>query len=105
MSREVERLRERAIEIYFVGQVRALGGHAPKWSSPGSAGVPDRIAILPGGHTVFVELKAPGGELSPLQKQWLQKLEKLGHQVAVLWSKADVDQFISEVKRNAVHPA
>mgnify|MGYP006914492767 CR=1 FL=1 len=35
--------------------VKSTGGVAPKFTSPGFDGVPDRIVLLPGGHLAFVE--------------------------------------------------
>ena len=47
----------------------------------GSSGWPDRLCILPGGHTVWVELKRPGGKASALQTKRQQTLKDLGHAV------------------------
>lgn len=44
-----------------------MGGLAPKFTSPGFDGVPDRLILLPGGKVAFIELKAPGKTLRPLQ--------------------------------------
>jgi len=53
-------MRERDIEAYLRDQIKRLGGIAYKFVSPGNAGVPDRLVLLPGAGVVFVELKAPG---------------------------------------------
>ena len=50
-------MKERDIEVLLRDGVKQLGGKAYKWVSPGNAGVPDRIVILPGGKVIFVELK------------------------------------------------
>lgn len=90
-------MRESALEWYFVQKVEQIGGRAPKWVSPGNRGVPDRLVILPGGRTVYVELKSPGKPLGPLQVRWARILRNLGHQVYKIDSHDDIDRFIQEV--------
>jgi Holliday junction resolvase len=90
-------MRESALERRLVREVKRLGGRAPKWVSPGNRGVPDRIVLLPGGRTVFVEMKAPGERPEPLQEKWARELRKLGHQVYVIDSHEGIDRFIREV--------
>ena len=53
-------MRERQIEQNLAKVVKEAGGIAPKFTSPGFAGMPDRLVLLPGGHIGFVEVKAPG---------------------------------------------
>ena len=53
-------LLEKKIEQKLVREVKKKGGIAPKWVSPGFAGIPDRIVLLPKGKIAFVEVKAPG---------------------------------------------
>ena len=78
--------------------VREHGGLALKFISPGTAGVPDRLVLLPGGRAVFVELKAPGKKLRPLQQKRKAQLQALGFRVYVIDSKEAIQQFIeSEV--------
>lgn len=75
---EVNEMRERAIEQRLVREVKLMGGIVPKFTSPGFDGVPDRIVLLPGGKMGFVELKAPGQIMRPLQVQRKRQLEGLG---------------------------
>lgn len=91
-------MRESALESRLVREVKSIGGIATKWSSPGSNGVPDRIVLLPNARTVFVEMKAPGKPLQPLQEYWAKKLRALGHSVYKLDSVEDIAKFIEEVK-------
>lgn len=91
-------MRESALEKKLVEAVRKIGGYALKWTSPGSAGVPDRIVLLPGGRTVFVEMKAPGGKLGPLQVWWGERLETLGHTCYTISSVEGIEKFIEEVR-------
>ncbi len=91
-------MRETTLERRLVREVERIGGLAPKWISPGNRGVPDRIVILPGGGTVYVEMKAPGKPLAPLQEHWKRKLLKLGHRHYKIDSNEDIDRFIDEVR-------
>lgn len=91
-------MRERDIETHLRKQVKAAGGIAYKWTSPGNAGVPDRIVVLPGGRVHFVELKAPGQKPTPLQLAQHRKLDTLGCIVWVIDSKEGVDAFLQEVQ-------
>lgn len=90
-------MRESTLERRLVREVERIGGRAPKWVSPGNRGVPDRLVILPGGRTVYVEMKAPGKPLEPLQAKWAKTLRSLGHKVYKIDSHDDIDRFIAEV--------
>ena len=56
-------MKESEIEARLVRGVKALGGVAYKFVSPGNVGVPDRVVVLPGGRVIFVELKADAREV------------------------------------------
>lgn len=90
-------MRESLLEQRLVREVKRIGGIAPKWTSPGNGGVPDRIVILPGGKTVYVEMKAPGKQLTPLQERWRAILLGLGHKHYKLDSIEAINHFIREV--------
>ena len=77
-------MREKQIEMKLVEAVRRRGGLCPKFISPGLAGAPDRIVLLPGGHMAFAELKAPGRKLRPLQVVRGEQLRALGFRVYVI---------------------
>ena len=74
-------MREKTIETKLVKAVKEKGGIAPKFVSPGLDGVPDRLVLLPGGKIAFIELKATGKKLRPLQVRRKSQLEKLGFSV------------------------
>jgi hypothetical protein len=42
-----------------------------------------------------VELKQPGGRLSPLQKVFAAEMERLGQNYTVLSSKREIDEWLS----------
>ena len=52
-------MRETKIEAKLIQAVRLRGGICPKLVCPGYSGMPDRIALLPGGKLAFIEVKAP----------------------------------------------
>jgi hypothetical protein len=52
-------------------------------------GLPDLLILLPG-VTLFVETKAPGGKLSPIQRAVHEEIERAGGYVLVARSVEDV---------------
>lgn len=88
---------ERAIEQRLVEAVRKAGGLCPKFVSPGWDGVPDRIVLLPGGKMGFVELKAPGQKLRPLQRRRREQLERLGFRVFVIDGVEQIGGVLHEI--------
>ena len=86
---------ERRIEQHLVRRAKEAGGVAWKWVSPGTAGVPDRVLIMPNGRVVFVELKRPGGKLSAIQVRTHALLAGLGADVRVIDSREGVDALFA----------
>ncbi|WP_447716857.1 VRR-NUC domain-containing protein [Pluralibacter gergoviae] len=80
-------VRESSIEKHLAAAVKAAGGRAYKFVSPGRRSVPDRIVLLPGGRIVFVECKAPGESPRADQLREHERLRALGFNVVVLDSK------------------
>ena len=80
--------------MYFRKAVEARGGVAFKFVSPSHRGVSDRVVCLQG-QTWFVELKRPGGRLSPLQRVFAAEMERLGQRYACLSSREEVDEWLS----------
>lgn len=89
---------EREIEQALVREVRKAGGIAPKFTSPGNAGMPDRLIILPGGKVSFVELKAPGQKPRPLQLRQMDRLTQLGCMVRTLDHPNQIQDLINEIR-------
>ena len=77
-------MREKQIERKLTIAAKNMGGIAPKFTSPGFDGMPDRIVLLPGGRLGFVEVKAPGKVPRPLQEARHQVLRHLGFLIYVL---------------------
>jgi hypothetical protein len=92
-------MRESTIERYLTQRVKQEGGVAYKFTSPSARGVADRIVCLPGGQTWFVELKAPGGRMSLLQKIFADEMSRMEQNYVCLWSKQEVDEWIREQLR------
>ena len=98
-------MKESTIEARLVREVRKRGGLCYKFTSPGSPGVPDRIVILPGGITVYVELKTEVGRLANIQKWQISEIQKRGATVRVLKGMEQVLAFLEEVDRGEIRPA
>lgn len=90
---------ESEIEKKLRDEVKKLGGKAYKFVSPGNAGVPDRLVILPGNKIGFAELKRPGGKPRPLQKAQIKKIQSLGAFVMVVDSEEKIKEFIKELNK------
>lgn len=97
---------ESRIEKKLCDGIKALGGRAYKFVSPGISGVPDRIVCLPNGAVVFAELKSRRGVLSKQQLHRIKELRRMKHRVYVLNSEEKVEQFLSEIGKelgNEIH--
>jgi len=84
---------ERDIERALVRRVTALGGMCEKFTSPGRRSVPDRLITMPGGHIIFVELKAPGKKPTELQKRDHARRRALGCEVRVIDTMEGANAF------------
>ncbi len=93
---------ESDIERRFKKAVERQGGKTLKFVSPGTAGVPDRLVLLPGGRALFAELKAPGRKMRPLQRKRCKQLQDLGFQVYEVDSVASIRRFVTEVFNSEV---
>lgn len=91
-------MREKTLEQKFRATVKAAGGLAVKFTSPGFDGVPDRLALLPDGKMAFVEVKAPGEKPRPLQLSRHRLLRRLGFKVYVLDDESQIGGIIDEIQ-------
>lgn len=91
-------MREKTIEAKLVKAVRNMGGLAPKFISPGFDGVPDRLVLLAGGKIAFVELKADGKKLRPLQVRRKRQLETLGFSVYSIDKPEQIGEVLHEIQ-------
>ena len=90
-------MREKEVEQKLVRTVKTMGGICPKWVSPGTDGMPDRIVLLPGGRIAFVEVKAPGQKPRPLQLARHKLLRELGYKVYFLDDPGQIDAMLREI--------
>lgn len=93
---------ENKVESKFRDGIKALGGKAYKFISPGNNGVPDRIACLPNGRVIFAELKAPNGTLSKQQKHRIAELKQMGQKVYIFQTVRQVDSFLTELRKELI---
>ena len=67
---------------------------AARKASGVTSGWPDLTLALPGGRTLYLELKAPKGRVSEAQEYIHARLRSLGHQVEVVRSVEEVQQLL-----------
>lgn len=91
-------MNEKFIERKLVTAVKARRGIAPKLVSPGYAGMPDRLVLLPGGVFAFVELKAPGMKPRTLQATRHEMLRRLGFKVYVIDGTEQIGEMLNELQ-------
>jgi len=89
---------EKQIEQKLAKEVKAAGGLALKFLSPGFDGVPDRLLLLPNGHVAFAEVKSPGLKPRPLQLRRHDLLRLLGFKVYVIDDAGQIGGMIDEIR-------
>lgn len=95
---------EKDIEKALTRMVGRHGGKCPKWVSPGWAGVPDRICLLPGGLIIFVETKRPrSSKVAALQKKWREWLVGLGFVHRFVFTVEDLQEL--ELRIRGIAPS
>lgn len=91
-------MREREIEKKLVDAVKAQGGVCWKFVSPGTAGIPDRIILMPMERIAFVEVKAPGESPRKLQLARHRLLRRLGFKTFVLDNPEQIGGILDEIQ-------
>lgn len=91
-------MREYVVENEFVKAVRNAGGVAYKLTSQTANGLPDRLVLFFPAKTVFVELKAPGKMLRPLQRKRRYQLMKLGFPVICIDRVQQIKPAIAAIR-------
>lgn len=91
-------MREREIEQKLIDAIKAQGGVCWKFVSPGTAGVPDRIILMPMGRIAFVEVKAPGESPRKLQLARHRLLRRLGFKTFVLDNPEQIGGILDDAR-------
>ena len=94
-------MREKTLERKLVEAVKAMGGIALKFISPGFDGMPDRLVLLPLGRIAFVEVKRHGEKPRPLQEARHGMLRRLGFQVYVLDDAVQIPEILKQMGGDA----
>lgn len=90
-------MREAKVERHFARVVRALGGRAYKFKTPGRRGAEDRLTLLPRARIYFVETKAPGKKPEPHQAREHARKRALGFKVLVLDTIEKIDAWANRI--------
>ena len=91
-------MQEKNVEQQLVRAVKAMGGFSPKLVSPGTDGMPDRLVLFPGGKLAFVETKALGRQMRPLQVRRKRQLEVLGFRVYCVDRPEQIGGVLDEIR-------
>lgn len=91
-------MRESELEEKFRAMVAQAGGKAYKFVSPGNAGVPDRLVVLPGGRIGFVELKRKGRKPGKQQEYRMAELERLGCPAMVVDDAVSAEMAVRRIQ-------
>ena len=89
---------EKTIEHKLKSAVKNKGGIAFKFTAPGINGVPDRLVLLPHGKLAFIELKAPGKKMRPMQVRRKRQLEQLGFLVYCIDSAEQIGGVLDAIE-------
>ena len=89
---------EKTIENKLKTAVKDMGGIAFKFNAPGINGVPDRLVLLPHGKLAFIELKAPGRKMRPMQIRRKRQLEQLGFLVYCIDSAEQIGGVLDAIE-------
>ena len=94
-------MREKTLERKLVEAVKAKGGIALKFISPGFDGMPDRLVLLPLGGIAFVEVKRHGEKPRPLQEARHGMLRRLGFEVHELDDGSRISEILKQMGGDA----
>lgn len=91
-------MREKTIETKLAKKVKSMGGIALKISLANCDGMPDRLVLLTDGKLAFIEIKAPGKKLRPLQEKRKRQLEALGFSVFCIDGIEQIGGILDEIR-------
>ena len=90
-------MREKQVEQKLVKAVRTLGGICPKFVSPGMAGMPDRLILLPGGRIGDIRVRLVMEKHYLCFLPWAQIAEEMHY--SLRWVRATHKAGLEEVQR------
>ena len=91
-------MRERTVEQHLVKGLEKIGIPCIKFIPDLRRGMPDRIILCPDARVIWCELKTQGGKLEPIQMVRHRELRQAGQRVEIVWSTAEADKLIEEIK-------
>ena len=91
-------MQEKEIERKLVEGTKARGGIAFKFVSPGHAGVPDRLVLMPGARIGFVEVKTADKQPRKLQAATHRKITRLGFRVYILDDPDQIGGILDDIQ-------
>lgn len=92
VSREIAK----ALEQLGCKVIRLKAGQRGRRNIAIAKGTPDRVVLTPSGSTVWLEVKLPGEELRPDQRDWFAWAAKHGHCAVVATS---IQEAVTRVRR------
>lgn len=87
---------EGKLQLKFKTAVKKAGGRSYKFVSPANRGVSDQIVWVPGGITVYAEVKVGNKPLSPLQEVFKRDCLTFGMPHEVVRFSEDIDVFLDK---------
>lgn len=92
-SKRIETIERQTSEKWFerdLGkEVEKMNGICIKQANNNQRGIPDRLVVLPGGRTLWVEVKSKGKYSEPAQRSYQTRLRNRGHEVWVVGTNAN----------------
>lgn len=86
------------IEEEIVRYVKREGGRSIKLEVTSIRGWTDRLVLLDG-LVLFIEVKKPGGRISPHQKRIIADLQARGYNATVVWSLEEFVAYVASITR------
>jgi hypothetical protein len=93
-------MNEKLIEKKLREEVIKLGGIALKFASQTYTGMPDRIILMPGGKTSFVEIKTTGKKATPIQTRNLELLCTMGFDARLIDDQRGLDSLLKDLEND-----
>ena len=101
MRGSIKPMRESQIQKKIIQIIEAAGGYVVKTMATNRNGVPDLLCCMPQfeGQLWAIEVKKPGGKLSPLQEYHIRKIREAG---GVAFVAHSVEQFVQLAENRAI---